>query len=113
MTTTIRLVDEQRAIESIGRLSQGRLCLDVTGVLVAEIAKWVEDQPGLPITTVCVTSGGELQQLWVLLSLFEAQREDVRRSNDALLLFKSSWATTERDILWVVPKTMRTVLFSH
>jgi hypothetical protein len=113
MTTTIRLLDEATASERIGSLALGRLCLEVTGSLASEIAQLIEGHPDLPITTVCVQSGGKLQQLWVLLSLFGARREDVRGSNDALMLLKFTWAATERDVLWVVPRTTRTVLFTH
>ena len=82
-------------------------------MLTAEIAQWVEDQHGLPITLVSLRSAGEPQERWVLLKSFEAKRENVRMSNDAWMLFKSSWANTEQDILWVVPKAMYTVLFTH
>ncbi|GEL44746.1 hypothetical protein MEX01_53370 [Methylorubrum extorquens] len=39
MSTDIRLIDEDMALESIGRLAQGKLSLEVIGVLAGEIAR--------------------------------------------------------------------------
>lgn len=113
MSTDVRLIDEETAMESIGRLAQGKLSLEVVGALAGEIARWVEDHPDLPIVSVSVRSGACLQKLWVLFSAMEAQRADVRRSNDALMLFKSTWNTIERGIRWHVPSDARTVLYTH
>lgn len=113
MSTDIRLIDEDMALESIGRLAQGKLSLEVIGVLAGEIARWVEDHPDLPIVAVSVRSGGRLQKLWLLFSAVEAQREDVRRSNDGLMLFKVTWDVSERGVRWHVPSDARTVLYTH
>lgn len=113
MSTEIRLIDEEVALESIGRLAQGKLSLEVTGVLAGEIGQWVGDHPDLPIVAISVRSGGRLQKLWLLFSAVEAQREDVRRSNDALMLFKATWDVSERGVQWLVPPDARTVLYTH
>ncbi len=113
MSTCIRLIDEDVALESIGRLAQGKLSLEVVGVLAGEIAQWIEDHHNLPIVAVSLRSGGRLRKLWVLFSAVEAQREDVRRSNDALMLFKATWDVFERGVQWLVPPDSRTVLYTH
>lgn len=113
MSTDIQLIDEAEAMVIIGRLAQGKLCLEVIGVLAGEIARWVDDHPDLPIVAVSVRSRGRLRKLWVLFSAVEAQREDVRRSNDALMLFKVTWDVFERGVRWHVPSDARTVLYTH
>jgi hypothetical protein len=112
MATTIQLIDEAIATERIGRLAHGRVCLDVTGELINEIADWLENHPGLPFTVVSLRSGGELHQLWVLLNAFEAQHEHVRVNNRALMLFKQSWMASELDVVWIVPPNTRTILYT-
>ncbi len=113
MSTNIGLVDEDMALERIGRLAQGKLSLEVVGALAGEIAQWIEDHPDLPIVAVSVRSRGRLQKLWLLFNAVEAQREDVRRSNDALMLFNVTWDVSERGIQWLVPPDSRTVLYTH
>lgn len=113
MSTGIRLIDEKAALESIGRLAQGKLSLEVVGALAGEIARWLEDHPDLPIAAVSVRSGGRLQKLWVLFSAVEAQRKDVQKCNDALMLFKATWDVSERGVQWLVPPDSRTVLYTH
>ena len=112
MATTIQLIDEAIAIGSIGRLAQGRVCLDVTGERINEIADWLENHRGLPFTVVSLRSGGELHQLWVLLNAFEAQHEHVRANNRALMLLKQFWMASELGVVWIVPPGTRTFVYT-
>jgi len=112
MSTTIQLIDEATAVQNIGRLALGKLCMKVAGELTAEIAQWFEDHPGLPFTIILLRSGGQLHQLWVLLNAVEARHEDVRRNNQALMRLKMAWKALELGVIWEVPADTRTFLYT-